>query len=315
MQKELYYFIAFLIFSGLVALVVIFCFNNKRPICRSVELVTIKDRKVETHPKGRIVQTYKTRQVPKPMYHCAATFQFINPEYNYYFYTDKQARKFLKKHFDQTVVKAFDLLIPGAFKADLFRICELYINGGFYADICMVPLVDLNYFEKYETELILVRDLNINDIYNAFIYSVPGHKFLEFLINRTVQNVLARNMGETPLDITGPKFIGRCWKEFYRRHIDLGYHESEKILILDHSSGSVFDFQVKIANIKYPGWEIDRPAKTRYDQNYRDNNVFRNSHEIVLSPDNSSETQELLDGEGKHNSQHNDSQENSQDYY
>ena len=31
--------------------------------------------------------------------------------------------------------EAYDALIPGAFKADLFRYCVLFIYGGVYADI------------------------------------------------------------------------------------------------------------------------------------------------------------------------------------
>jgi len=33
------------------------------------------------------------------------------------------------------VKEAYDALIPGAFKADLFRYCVLFIYGGVYADI------------------------------------------------------------------------------------------------------------------------------------------------------------------------------------
>lgn len=38
-------------------------------------------------------------------------------------------------HFPAEVKEAYDDLIPGAFKADLFRYCVLFIYGGVYADI------------------------------------------------------------------------------------------------------------------------------------------------------------------------------------
>lgn len=41
-------------------------------------------------------------------------------------------------HFPSEVLEAFDILIPGAFKADLFRYCVLFIYGGVYADVDML---------------------------------------------------------------------------------------------------------------------------------------------------------------------------------
>ena len=42
---------------------------------------------------------------------------------------------FIKSHFSKRVLYAYDKLIPGAFKADLWRYCIIYINGGIYIDI------------------------------------------------------------------------------------------------------------------------------------------------------------------------------------
>jgi mannosyltransferase OCH1-like enzyme len=55
--------------------------------------------------------------------------------WEYRFYTDEDAANFLSTHFPPEVKQAYDDLIPGAFKADLFRYCILFIYGGVYADI------------------------------------------------------------------------------------------------------------------------------------------------------------------------------------
>jgi len=34
------------------------------------------------------------------------------------------------------------------FKADLWRLCKLYINGGIYADVDLVPYLDINILDK-----------------------------------------------------------------------------------------------------------------------------------------------------------------------
>ena len=55
--------------------------------------------------------------------------------YDYRFYLDSDIEAFLTTHFPPQVKEAYDALIPGAFKADLFRYCVLFIYGGVYADV------------------------------------------------------------------------------------------------------------------------------------------------------------------------------------
>ena len=55
--------------------------------------------------------------------------------WSYQFYDDAAAAKFLSLHFPPEVREAYDAIIPGAFKADLFRYCVLLIRGGVYADM------------------------------------------------------------------------------------------------------------------------------------------------------------------------------------
>lgn len=59
--------------------------------------------------------------------------------YNYFLYSESSARLFLKSHgFDSIVVEAFDAAPHPAIKADLFRLAEISVNGGFYLDADMV---------------------------------------------------------------------------------------------------------------------------------------------------------------------------------
>ena len=54
----------------------------------------------------------------------------LNPGIEHHIYNDIECRKFIKENFDLRVLKAYDKLIPGAFKADLWRYCILYKKGG-----------------------------------------------------------------------------------------------------------------------------------------------------------------------------------------
>lgn len=60
---------------------------------------------------------------------------FKRSGWEYRFYTDDDAIAFLRRHFPRPVLEAYQTLVPGAFKADLFRYCVLLIVGGVYADV------------------------------------------------------------------------------------------------------------------------------------------------------------------------------------
>lgn len=63
---------------------------------------------------------------------------FKDAGWEYKFYTDDDAEDFLRTHFPTEVLEAYQSLIPGAFKADLFRYCALLIHGGVYADVDII---------------------------------------------------------------------------------------------------------------------------------------------------------------------------------
>jgi Glycosyltransferase sugar-binding region containing DXD motif len=123
---------------------------------------------------------------------------FQQSGWEYRFYTDEQVVTFLQTHFPPEVVQAYDALIPGAFKADLFRYCVLLIYGGVYADV--------------DVHLQSALDLSIPDnvgfmvpidepgrpvqkqmcVWNGFIASTPSHPFLIKAIETIVNQVRNR---------------------------------------------------------------------------------------------------------------------------
>ena len=76
------------------------------------------------------------------------TINKINPLFTHYVFSDNDRRLFIEQHFDTTVLHAYDSLIPGAYKADLWRYCVLYINGGIYLDshLMYYGIICLNHY-------------------------------------------------------------------------------------------------------------------------------------------------------------------------
>ena len=46
------------------------------------------------------------------------------------------------------LVTIFNKLKRGAWKADLWRLCKLYINSGVYADVDLVPYLNIDKLDK-----------------------------------------------------------------------------------------------------------------------------------------------------------------------
>ena len=45
----------------------------------------------------------------------------LNPKFNYFLFDDNDCREFIRLNFRPDVLNAYDRLIPGAYKADLWR--------------------------------------------------------------------------------------------------------------------------------------------------------------------------------------------------
>ena len=86
-------------------------------------------------------------------------------DYNFIFYDDNDCELFIKNNFDENVYKAYMSInsVYGAMKADFFRYCILYKNGGVYLDIDSVILRPLDELIR-DDELINYIKINIDKI-------------------------------------------------------------------------------------------------------------------------------------------------------
>jgi len=286
-MDSIYYEISITIFVLLLTLIIIIIISRSSKSDEFEETNKIKiENKVcknmERNDKipRRIIQTYFSRDVFERMYEASLTFKNLNPDFDYIFYDDEEIKKFLQTNYKKEVLEAFDLLIPGAFKADLFRLAELYINGGYYADIFMVNIESLTCLENYDIDCIITRDINENFIYNAFLACKPKNNFIKHLLDKTVENVLKKNIGNGPLDVTGPEFIGKIFKKYVNvSEIKLGIftHNKENFLILEHEkNGFVNINNISLIKRKYNDYLKDTKNYVHYSDLYKNNEIFKN---------------------------------------
>jgi hypothetical protein len=242
-----------------------------------------------------IYQTWHTKNLPTKMQENVNCLKRQNPEFKYYLYDDYDCREFIKKNFDKDVLNAFDTLIPGAYKADLWRYCILYKNGGIYLDIkfkCennfkLIELTDKEYVvldRPYSNQNMSIKD-NIdlvNDtnfykniykmidtyfwknkeigLYNALIVSKPNNPILLECINSIVENVKNRKYQYNPLYITGPGLFG---EKFFKGD----YGKIEDIYLFNSLRGNYILSHDKIILSHYPDYR-DEQKKHQKNEYY-----------------------------------------------
>jgi mannosyltransferase OCH1-like enzyme len=163
----------------------------------------------------KIYQTWHTKEMPRHMRENVELLKRTNPRFEYFLFDDNDCREFIKTHFRPDVLNAYDNLIPGAYKADLWRYCVLYVNGGVYLDIkfkCVngFKLIALTEKEHFPTD-VAMNEYSIGEnesVYNGFMMSMPNNTILLNAIYQIVTNVNLKYYGKSPLSPTGPNMLG-----------------------------------------------------------------------------------------------------------
>jgi mannosyltransferase OCH1-like enzyme len=153
-----------------------------------------------------IFQTWHTKNLPPLMENAVKKIKLLNPRFNYELFDDNDCREFIEKNFPTEVLKAYDLLIPGAYKADLWRYCILYKRGGIYLDIKYIPNNRFRFISLTEKEHFVLDVDNIN-IYNALIVTKANNEILLKAIYKIINNVNNKFYGTSSLEPTGPKML------------------------------------------------------------------------------------------------------------
>lgn len=228
-----------------------------------------------------VYQTWKTKKLPNGMLENLKFNQLINPEFNFIIYDDNDCINFIKSNFSIDVFYAFNKLIPGAYKADLWRYCILYIYGGIYMDIkfkCInnFKLINLVNSEYFPTDVTLKEYQNepYKAVYNGFIISKPKNGKLLQAINQIVFNVNNNYYGLSPLDITGPVLFGSFFTNYEKQYSLL------KRYVEKDGNGVAFNNLLILDEYKTYRNEQNNIGK-HYHWHYFNKNVY-NSSDIIF---------------------------------
>lgn len=185
-----------------------------------------------------IFQTWYTKDLPPSIQESVTAIQEMNPEFQHYLFDDNECRTFIKENYHSDVYLAYETLVPGAYKADLWRYCILYKYGGIYLDVKFVPVNDFKLINLINDEH-FCKDLPNpraykQGIYNAFMVCKPGNEILKQCILKCVENCQNQFYGSNSLEVTGPNMMVTLFDETELQKCEELYHtyKNGKYLII-----------------------------------------------------------------------------------
>lgn len=224
-----------------------------------------------------IHQTFPSQHVSPCMYNCVQILLDLNPDYEYRFYDDKGMEEYIinKYGVESAELNSFQRLIPGAYKADLFRYAVMFHSGGAYMDIKQVWLMPLDILWKYCPELPhFTHDqpyFGPHCIYQAFIASEPGYVGFQQAISKIVDNVSQNILCDHSLAVTGPVMLGRL--------LQLSEFPTQLAWVPSHGFYLCFvhlssDKSIVVYRPNYPGYYSDRSQVRHYDGLWKNGKIY-----------------------------------------
>lgn len=221
----------------------------------------------------KIFQTWYIKDLPPKMNERVETLKRQNPIFEHFLYDDNDCRELIKNNFNPHVLEAYDKLVPGAYKADLWRLCVLYIYGGIYVDIKLLCINGFKLIELTEQNHFVRDRPKPLSIYNSIMVCQKNHPFLIMAINNIVNNVKNKFYGSHPLDPTGPLMLGKLiLRNKLKLNIDMTHHEDGGYIIYKNRF---------VISTEYPEYNNERTATyniintKRYDGLWYDKYIYK----------------------------------------
>ena len=197
----------------------------------SIQLITFAQipycSSVSCHKNVVIYRTSRSRYTNLKVYNnCYRKWMELNPSATMIWFDDLDCKRYMRKQ-PREVYDAYQRLRPGAFKADLFRLCLLYEKGGVYVDCEATPYVSLREMMsgiELPRDRMFIAPLDRRGIHNGFMIASPRHPFLASCIQYIVDNVKNERYYNDDLAITGPVALSRSINRFLGRDDESPFH-------------------------------------------------------------------------------------------
>lgn len=223
--------------------------------------------------------TYSSLILPPYMANTIYDNVLKNPEFNFFVFDNDMCANFIENNFDNDVLIAFNNIKAGAYKADLWRYCILYVYGGVYMDIKFVlhyKLTDI--INKYGS--IFVKDIDYyknsckRGTFNGFMISEAKNPIFYDCIQRIVINYKNKYYGKNVLYPTGPCLLGYIIRSKYNDTI-FKLKVVEGILGLPYTINDYDNNTVIISQYSNYRNELVKSNNIHYGELWKNRDIYR----------------------------------------
>ena len=169
-----------------------------------------------------IHQTWSGDEIPTQFAPWVQSWMDHNPNWQYWFWTDKDIRCFMEQHFNE-YLSMYDSYVYSINRADVMRYFVLYEHGGLYADVdmeCVKPLGDITEGhacmmteENHVHTYVVYRRTPPACVINCLMASRAKHPFFGAIIKELPVQKKKGSDGDV-LTQTGPFLIDRVLRKF-----------------------------------------------------------------------------------------------------
>jgi mannosyltransferase OCH1-like enzyme len=171
----------------------------------------------------QVYQTWKTKELPPKVEALRQWMIHNNPEYTFLLFDDADMDTWMQENTAKDIYECYSQLNVGAAKADLWRYCILYKNGGVYLDIDSIIMEKIDNILKPSDEALVSRERNGGKFLQWLIFFKAGHSVLKGVIEKVIYNILKRSETNIAL-ITGPGPFTDAINEHYIEHMTVYRH-------------------------------------------------------------------------------------------
>jgi len=186
-------------------------------------------------PKTIVQTTEYPNNLPDLYFNVKSNLINLNPEYKHIYFDKVARRQFIidnTNKLPKNTLLAYDLLIAGAFQADIFRYCYIYLEGGCYLDHKIIMKKSFRDIIQYDDEFLICIDYERNNILdknypttsylNAIILSIANNPYILKTLETAIDNILTKQQyflnsvdacgDRLILDLTGPTLFYKSCK-------------------------------------------------------------------------------------------------------
>ena len=279
--------------------------ENLKVIELYTKITLYKNENIEFNIPKVIIQT-SNENMNKNIFHYNSIMSFIdlNPDFEYRHFYDNDIREFIINNSNEEdkgdnldkILEAFDLLIPGPLKADLFRYFYLYKNGGCYFDTKMVLKKSLSKIIKNDDKIILCNDYR--RLHNGIIMIEKNNIIMYNCLKECIDNILNKNKFKNRYQTTGNELLNKHFKNInnirkLNKKGDTIYCDDNNTLILNYSYKNYYsnyfntekDLQFMWNNNKYFYEEAEFECTFDYKFYYY-NDIGSGKYQIIMEKNN-----------------------------